>query len=124
MLPGKVRDRQSVTLPVILIIANNRRQQKVTQQRMQAGQTFALYGTGSFESGFVTASGLGGDTRGAVEPAQFGFRGSLWKSYGAAFWAFRAEIWPRPDDVRYSAAMFQLIAHALPRVLSRRLCRA
>lgn len=48
----------------MLILANNRRQQKVTQQRMQAGQTFALYGSGSFESGFVTASFLGGDTGG------------------------------------------------------------
>ena len=58
MLSGKFRDRHSITLPVILILANNRRQQTVAQQRMQTGQTFVLYRSGSFESGFVTASVL------------------------------------------------------------------
>jgi hypothetical protein len=38
VLPGKFWGRQVVTLPVILILANNRRQQTVTQQSMQAGQ--------------------------------------------------------------------------------------
>ena len=38
MLPGKFWGRQVVTLLVILILANNQRQQTVTQQSMQAGQ--------------------------------------------------------------------------------------